>query len=98
MTFTQTAIISVTVILAPQPTEDQALFQSHHVFSGLRRHIFHPPAEDVEPSPSCWAAYLCAADNCQLDNVKLAHKGEWALLKTVMMADFVQFVMRGCVQ
>ncbi len=52
----------------------------------------------VEPSPSCWAAYLCAADNCSLDNVKLAHTGEWGLLKTVMMADFMQFVMRGFVQ
>ena len=57
------------------------------------------PAEHagLNPPVSCLAPYLWAADNCSLDNVKVAYAGEWGLLQTVIMPDFMQFVMRGFV-
>lgn len=69
-------------------------------FASTHTVIPHPCQRcSVELTPSCLAAYLWAADNCSLDNVKLAHTEEWGLLKkTVMMADFMQFMMRGFVQ
>lgn len=81
--FAQTAINTVAVSTATISRLNWALFQ---------------PQRASRPSALSWthplpvgAAYLCSADNCSLDNIKLAQKGEWA----VMMADFMQFVMRG---
>lgn len=65
----------------------------------IKTHSTHPSWMcTVESTPSCLAAYLWAADNYSLDKVKLAYAGEWGLLKTVMTADFMQFLMKGFVQ
>lgn len=51
-------------------------------FASTHTVIPHPCQRcSVELTPSCLAAYLWAADNCSLDNVKLAHTEEWGLLK-----------------
>lgn len=81
--FAQTAIKSVAVSTATISRLKRALFQPQHASQPSTLSRTHPLPVG--------AAYLCAADNCSLDNIKLAQKGEWA----VMMADFMQFVMRG---